>query len=115
FGKFFHIFQRPAQLGVAFYRDVGCLGEQARCTRCGDEYASKMHIEDLITVERELGYRYDLAADPAQHYQRVCPRCRRAMLAIAQGRLWDQYRGHGDLGESGIADVASLLGGDKEQ
>ncbi len=23
FGKFFHIFQRPAQLGVAFYKDVG--------------------------------------------------------------------------------------------
>ena len=23
FGKFFHIFQRPAQLGVGFYKDVG--------------------------------------------------------------------------------------------
>ncbi len=23
FGKFFHIFQRPAQLGVSFYKDVG--------------------------------------------------------------------------------------------
>ena len=26
FGKFFHIFQRPAQLGVEFYKDVGARG-----------------------------------------------------------------------------------------
>ena len=31
FGKFFHIFQRPAQLGVAFYRKAGANGETARC------------------------------------------------------------------------------------
>ena len=30
FGKFFHIFQRPAQLGVAFYRETGAKGEAAR-------------------------------------------------------------------------------------
>ncbi len=93
FGKFFHIFQRPAQLGVAFYRDAGALGEQATCFRCGTVYASKMHVEDLIDVERKLGYRYDLPAQEAGHYQRICPRCRRAMLAMAQGRLWDQSRG----------------------
>jgi len=90
FGKFFHIFQRPAQLGVSFYKDVGRSGEQAHCARCGDAYASKMHIDDLIQVEKELGYRYDLpdAEGKAEHYQRICPKCRRAMLAIAQGQLW---------------------------
>ena len=31
FGKLFHIFQRPAQLGVSFYKDAGARGEQARC------------------------------------------------------------------------------------
>ena len=36
FGKFFHIFQRPAQLGVSFYKDAAARGEQARCKRCGD-------------------------------------------------------------------------------
>ena len=30
FGKFFHIFQRPAQLGVSFYKDVSQAEEQAR-------------------------------------------------------------------------------------
>ena len=35
FGKLFHIFQRPAQLGVSLYKDAGARGEQARCRRCG--------------------------------------------------------------------------------
>src|SRR5688500_19904543 len=34
FGKLFHIFQRPAQLGVSFYKEAGARGEQARCRRC---------------------------------------------------------------------------------
>jgi hypothetical protein len=96
FGKFFHIFQRPAQLGAAFYRDVGQLSEQASCARCGQEYASQMHVDDLIEVERQLGYRYELPAEVAGgagHYQRICPRCRRCTLAVAQGRLWDAVRG----------------------
>ena len=40
FGKLFHIFQRPAQLGVGFYKDAGARGEQARCRRCAQPYAS---------------------------------------------------------------------------
>jgi hypothetical protein len=28
FGKFFHIFQRPAQIGVKFYKDVGAEGDR---------------------------------------------------------------------------------------
>jgi hypothetical protein len=87
FGKFFHIFQRPAQIGVSFYKTVGAESEQAICRRCGEAFASRMHVEDLITVERQLGYRYELSADDGDHYQWICPRCRRAMLAIAQGRL----------------------------
>jgi hypothetical protein len=88
FGKFFHIFQRPAQLGVTFYKDAGKEGEQAKCARCGCPYAPKIQIDDLITVERQLGYRYDMPGDPSGHYQRICPPCRRKMLALAQGRLF---------------------------
>ena len=87
FGKFFHIFQRPAQLGVAFYRDVGAQTEQAKCARCGEAFASKMHVEDLIIVERELGFEYEMSKDASGHYQWICPRCRRSMLALAQGTL----------------------------
>ena len=85
FGKFFHIFQRPAQLGVAFYREIGAKGEQARCTQCDEPFASRMHIEDLKQVERELGITYEIAAG---HYQDVCPTCRRKTLAMTQDHLW---------------------------
>ncbi len=86
FGKLFHIFQRPAQLGVAFYKDAGERAERATCRRCGHAFASLMHVQDLIEVERALGYRYD-APGEVEHYQRICPRCRRALFALAQGAL----------------------------
>jgi hypothetical protein len=86
FGKFFHVFQRPAQLGVAFYKDVAASSEPARCGRCGHAFASRMHVEDLIAVEAALGYRYE-AAGEVSHYQRICPRCRRSLVALAQAAL----------------------------
>jgi hypothetical protein len=92
FGKFFHIFQRPAQLGVSFYKDVGQREEAAACRRCGQAFTSKMHVEDLIQVERALGYQYEMPGSPAGHYQWICPPCRRAMVALAQGQLWQVDR-----------------------
>ena len=88
FGKFFHIFQRPAQLGVSFYQDVAAKEGMAKCLRCDTEYAPLLQIADLIEVERELGYRYETRVAGVDHYQRICPACRRSMLAIAQGELW---------------------------
>jgi hypothetical protein len=87
FGKFFHIFQRPAQLGVEFYKDVAARGEAAHCRRCGHAFAWRMHVTDLIQVESELGYRYDTDLAEVEHYQWICPPCRRAMFALAQGRV----------------------------
>jgi MFS transporter, NNP family, nitrate/nitrite transporter len=89
FGKLFHVFQRPAQLGVGFYKDAGDRGEQAECRRCGQPYASVAMIRDLTVVERELGFRYELR--DGGHYQEVCPQCRRALFGLAQGGLWRQY------------------------
>lgn len=88
FGKFFHIFQRPAQLGVSFYKDAGSQSAQAHCRRCNLPYASQMHVEDLIQVEHQLGYRYEMPGHPAEHYQRICPKCRRAMLALSQAQVY---------------------------
>ena len=101
FGKFFHIFQRPAQLGVAFYREIGAAGTAAPCARCGQPFASRMHVDDLKQVERELGIRYDAVAVTADttagstdltaaHYQDVCPSCRRKNLALTQDALWSR-------------------------
>ena len=89
FGKLFHVFQRPAQLGVGFYKDAGRQGEQARCRRCSQPFASAQMVRDLTTVERELGFRYELAG--GAHYQEICPRCRRALFGLAQGALWREY------------------------
>jgi len=89
FGKLFHVFQRPAQLGVEFYRDAGARAEQALCRRCRQPYAAVQMVRDLTTVEQELGFRYELPQ--GGHYQDVCPRCRRALFGLAQGALWRQY------------------------
>lgn len=91
FGKFFHLFQRPAQLGVSFYKDAGRTSPQAKCARCGQPFASAMMIRDLVTVEQQLGFNYQLN-DGAGHYQQVCPRCRRALFGLAQGRMWEDFR-----------------------
>ena len=89
FGKLFHVFQRPAQLGVGFYKDAGRQGQQALCHRCRQPFASVPMVRDLTIVERELGFRYELP--DGAHYQDVCPKCRRALFGLAQGALWREY------------------------
>jgi hypothetical protein len=71
---------------VAFYKQAGAEGEQARCARCGQPFASRLHTEDLKKVENALGIRYQMA--DGLHYQDVCPACRRKNLALTQGGLW---------------------------
>jgi hypothetical protein len=93
FGKFFHIFQRPAQLGVKLYQAAGDRDPGASCARCGSRFASAMQIQDLERVLPELGFDYRMAG-PAGTWQRLCPPCKRAALAAAQLRLQEHTRGH---------------------
>jgi hypothetical protein len=91
FGKLFHIFQRPAQLGVSLYKDAGRQGAQAACVRCGRPFASAMMVDDLMEVERQLGFAYEIEERPGvTHYQQVCPRCRRALFGLAQADMWNR-------------------------
>jgi O-antigen/teichoic acid export membrane protein len=83
FGKLFHIVQRPLSLGVSFYKKAGQAGARAHCLRCGEDYGSRMHIEDLKTVLDQLGFNFRFGD---LHYQEICPRCRRRLLALNQGR-----------------------------
>lgn len=85
FGKFFHIFQRPAQLGIEVYKHAGARGAQARCRRCGEPFGSRLHVEDLKAVQAALAIRYQVGD---RHHQDFCPACRRRMLAVAQDELW---------------------------
>src|SRR6185436_7374918 len=71
FGKFFHIFQRPAQIGVKLYQRAGDEGEGASCARCGVRFASAMHVRDLRVVLSEVGFDYAMPG-PAGHWQALC-------------------------------------------
>jgi nitrate/nitrite transporter NarK len=92
FGKFFHIFQRPAQLGVKFYHSAGDKDEGARCARCGERFASRMHVDDLRLVLKQLGFDYSMPG-PAQHWQQLCPACKRKAIASAQLRIKERQHG----------------------
>jgi MFS transporter, NNP family, nitrate/nitrite transporter len=92
FGKFFHIFQRPAQLGVKFYQAAGETGEPALCKRCGERFASKMHIEDLKRVLPQVGFNYQMEGTDAT-WQELCPACKRKSLSLAQLQLKEISRG----------------------
>lgn len=93
FGKFFHIFQRPAQLSLHFYRRAGTRSGPAVCARCGGSFASALHIRDLKRVEGELGINYQF--EDGRHYQDVCPPCRRKSLALMQDELQQASRRSG--------------------
>jgi MFS transporter, NNP family, nitrate/nitrite transporter len=87
FGKLFHMFQRTCSLCVSRYKKIGATGPRAHCLRCGEDYASVMHVEDLKVVLDQLGFDYRYASPRGDvHYQDICPACRRGMLALNQGR-----------------------------
>ena len=74
FGKFFHIFQRPAQLGVRLYEQAGEGGHAVVCIRCGEPFASRLHIDDLKTILPRLGFDYRLGQD-GNTWQELCSAC----------------------------------------
>lgn len=77
FGKFFHIIQRPAQLGVAYYKREGQEGEQARCARSGKQYQTQLHHDDLAAVMRQIGFDFG-------PHQDVSPEEKRKLVALNQ-------------------------------
>jgi hypothetical protein len=85
FGKLFHIFQRPANLGVAYYKREGENGPAQACARCGAPFASQLQMTDLKEVLPQVGFDYSLPHGGG-NYQDHCPQCRRAVVALAQSR-----------------------------
>ena len=87
FGKFFHIIQRPASIGVTLYQQVNQDVEHYRpqtehpkgtCARCGNEFPSAQFVTDLKGVLNDLGQDYTLN-DDAGALQDYCPTCKRVM------------------------------------
>lgn len=85
FGKLFHIFQRPGNLGVAYYKRANAEGPAAECRSCGEGFASAQQISDLKELLPQLGFDYSVdERDGGGNYQDTCPRCRRAGFTLAQ-------------------------------
>lgn len=87
FGKLFHIFQRPGNLGVAYYKREGAEGPQAHCADCGEPFASRMQVDDLKEILPTLGFDYSIPAGRGGgNWQDTCPRCRRSLVTLAQSQ-----------------------------
>ncbi len=84
FGKLFHILQRPANLGIAFYKEAGAESGLHTCSECGEGFASRLQMSDLKDVLPQVGFDYRLP--DGGHYQDVCPRCRRLLVGRAQSQ-----------------------------
>lgn len=77
FGKFFHVIQRPASIGVQVYKQAS-LRERGpfRCKRCNAPFESPTYVEDLQQTMGELGLDYE-------GWIEHCPRCKRIERGIA--------------------------------
>ncbi len=85
FGKFFHVLQRPASVGIQMYTEIGATEEPRPCARCGERLASPLFVADLKATLDELGQRYQLPGDEgAHHVVELCPRCKR----VRRGRSY---------------------------
>lgn len=97
FGKFFHIIQRPASVGVTLYQQVNQDVEQhartsgnddqtqpaeGACKRCGGQLPSRQFTTDLKGVLSDLGQDYDLG-DGRGSLQDYCPTCKRVLRGSA--------------------------------
>lgn len=80
FGKLFHVIQRPAQLGVAYYKEEGARTPQTICARSGQPYQSVMHHDDLAAVMLELGFDFG-------DHQDLSPEEKRKLIALNQAEL----------------------------
>jgi len=87
FGKLFHIVQRPASIGVELYQQRSKEMEQAKCMRCGVEFASVMWLGDLKDVVAKVGFDYTMKN--GEKLQDYCPRCKRVMRALAYSGIVD--------------------------
>lgn len=84
FGKFFHIIQRPAQIGAHIYKKEGIKKGMAVCPHTGEEFATQLHIDDLKIVTKQLGF--DFTHEDGTSHLDLSPEGKRSRLAQAHLR-----------------------------
>ena len=90
FGKFFHIVERPATIGVTLYQAVnqgvehypGTRRDAGACRRCGAELPSAQFVADLRATLGDLGQRYEVSPEVGW-LQEYCPTCKRVLRGQA--------------------------------
>ncbi|HZP43151.1 MAG TPA: MFS transporter [Candidatus Binatia bacterium] len=85
FGKFFHIVERPATIGINLYQTVNrdpAHEGGAVCARCGRALPSRRFVEDVKATLEDLGQRYALGAGRGV-LQDYCPTCKRVLRGEA--------------------------------
>lgn len=81
FGKFFHIIQRPAQIGAHIYKEVGKQRGMQVCKQTGDEYTTQLHVSDLKDITKSVGF--NLHDEEGNSLLDYSPEGKRDLLAIA--------------------------------
>ena len=81
YSKFFHILQRPMQLGVNIYKMEGENEGMTVCTHTGEAFAPKRQIDDLKGVTSELGFDFTLKG--GNSHLDYSPEGKRSLLAEA--------------------------------
>lgn len=90
FGKFFHIVERPATIGVTLYKTVNDEDEVKRgegaCAGCGGRLPSPQFIADLKATLNDLGQHYAMGEDDYELHD-YCPTCKRRLRGRAYYEL----------------------------
>ncbi|WP_443054458.1 MFS transporter [Streptomyces sp. NBC_00683] len=77
FGKFFHIVQRPAAVGMQLFKYTGRQDDQVfACRRCEEPIDTGPYVENLRGTMRDLDLGFDAWAE-------YCPRCKRVLRGSA--------------------------------
>lgn len=83
FGKFFHIFQRAAQMGAELYIYEKEHGKLAICPKTGEGFISEVQKDDVKKVLREVGFKFQTEDDQVS-VQDLSPLARRQLLMTTQ-------------------------------
>ncbi|MFI8450336.1 MFS transporter [Streptomyces erythrochromogenes] len=77
FGKFFHIVQRPAAVGMQLFKYTARQDEQVfACKRCGEPIDTTPYVENLRGTMQDLKLDYNAFVE-------YCPRCKRVLRGNA--------------------------------
>ncbi len=87
FGKLFHIFQRPATIGISYYKAANANEEPSVCPVTGEGFAPKMQTDDLNEVLAELDFDYSSPDGKAPAWNEISPKGRRMLIGRAHSAL----------------------------